>query len=286
MNVVREVTSIAKNDCFAVFSRVKNGFDFPLHNHDYIEINLILNGAGAQRVVGSHIGEINETELVCIGPNLVHGWFNDHKTEKEIKEVTIQFHKDLLNEKLLRKNQLSNVRNMLQNSKRGILFSTATVDAVAPRIIDLKKKSGFDATLELLSIVNCLSLASDSQLLSDTSFIEEECSYTSQRLENVFKYINNNYNKRITLADVAKVAFMADASFSRFIKDLTGSSFVDNLNEIRLDHVSRMLIETTHSIAEISYQCGFNNIANFNRTFKNKKGLTPKQFRENHTLKG
>ena len=79
------------------------------------------------------------------------------------------------------------------------------------------------------------------------------------------------------------VANMPEASFSRFIKKRTGYTYLDSLTEIRLGHVSRMLIETTHSIAEIAYKCGFNNIANFNRIFKNKKGCTPKDFRADYT---
>ena len=285
MDITREVTPLTKNDCFAIFSREKSGFDFPLHNHDYLEINLILNGTGAQRIVGNHIGEIEERELVCIGPNLAHGWFNHHCQSESIREVTIQFHRDLFDEKFLKKNQLVNIRNMFENSKRGILFSKSTIDAIAPRILALYKKLGFDSILELLSILNHLSVSRDFKLLSDSSFIDEECNYISRRIEKVFEFMNNNFHEHITLADAAQIANMADASFSRFIKYRTGNSFVENLNEIRLGHVSRMLIDTNQSIAEIAYKCGFNNMANFNRTFKGKKGLTPKEFRENYVGK-
>jgi len=285
MDIIREVTPLTKNDCFAIFSREKNGFDFPLHNHDYLEINLILNGSGAQRIVGNHIGEIEERELVCIGPNLAHGWFNHRCRSKSIKEVTIQFHKDLFDDRLLKKNQLVNIRNMFENAKRGILFSKNTIDDITPRILSLYKKLGFDSILELLSILNHLSLSKDFKLLSDSTFVAEEQNYISRRVEKVFDFMNSNFNEHITLTDAAKIANMADASFSRFIKQRTGNSFVENLNEIRMGHVSRMLIDTSQSVAEIAYKCGFNNMANFNRTFKNKKGLTPKEFRENYVGK-
>ena len=94
--------------------------------------------------------------------------------------------------------------------------------------------------------------------------------------------MNAHFSVQVTLSEVAKIAGMPDASFSRFIKQRTGYTFIDSLNEIRLGHVSRMLIDTTHSVAEIAYKCGFNNMANFNRTFKSKKGCTPKEFRENY----
>jgi transcriptional regulator GlxA family with amidase domain len=73
---------------------------------------------------------------------------------------------------------------------------------------------------------------------------------------------------------------MSDVSFSRFFRQRTGNTFIDSLTEIRLGHASRILIESTHSIAEVAYHCGFNNISNFNRIFKKKKGCTPREFRE------
>ena len=95
------------------------------------------------------------------------------------------------------------------------------------------------------------------------------------------QYINQNFDKVITLADVSKLANMSEAAFSRFFRAKTGMTFIDSLNEIRLGHASRLLIDTTQSVAEIAYNSGFNNISNFNRIFKKKKGTTPKEFREN-----
>lgn len=250
-----------------------------------MELNLILDATGAQRIVGDHIGEIDDHELVFVGQNLAHGWFTHNCTSSNIKEVTIQFHKDLLDERFLKRNQLINIRNMFENAKRGLLFSKATVNAIAPRIIGLSKKSGFDSMLELLSIIHDLSISRDIKLLSDATFTVEQFNYNSRRIEKVFEYMNNNFSQQISLADVAKIANMPEASFSRFIKKRTGYSFIDSLNEIRLGHVTRMLIDTTHSIAEVAFKCGFNNMANFNRTFKNKKGYTPKDFRENYVGK-
>jgi AraC-like DNA-binding protein len=285
MDIVREITPLTQNDCFTLFSRVKTEFDFPLHNHDDMEINLILNAAGAQRIVGDHISEIEECELVFVGPNLTHGWFTHNCKSENIKEVTIQFHKDLFDERLLKRNQLVAIRQMFDNSKRGLLFSRETIDTISPRVLNLSKKSGFDSILELFSIIHDLSIARGTKLLSDSTFTVDHLNYNSRRIEKVFEFMNNNFNKQLTLADVSKVAGMPEASFSRFIKQRTGFSFIDSLNEIRLGHVARMLIDTTQSIAEIALQCGFNNMANFNRTFKQKKGCTPKEFRENYVGK-
>jgi len=282
MNLIREITPLTQSDCFTIFSRVKKEFDFPLHNHEDMELNLIINGKGAKRIVGDHIAEIADLELVLVGSNLNHGWFNHNCKSKEIKEITLQFHKDLFDEKFLKRNQLSNIRNMFEQAKRGVLFARETIEQLAPRLQNLGTQSGFASMLELMSILHELSISRGNKMLSDASFTKEDFNYNSRRIEKVFEYMNAHFSVQVTLTEVAKIAGMPDASFSRFIKQRTGYTFIDSLNEIRLGHVSRMLIDTTHSVAEIAYKCGFNNMANFNRTFKSKKGCTPKEFRENY----
>lgn len=280
---MREITPLTPSDCFTIFSRVKNKFDFPLHYHDEYELNLVINAKGAKRVVGGHIEVIDEVELALIGPNLYHAWFTHQCQSEQIAEVTIQFHKDLFDEKFLKRNQLSFVKSMLDRSQRGIAFPAETIHALKGRIMQLDKKTGFDSVLELLSILHELSISRDMKLLSDASFTNEKFYYNSRRIEKVFEHMNLNYNRQITLAEVSKIANMPEASFSRFIKKRTGKTFIDSLNEIRLGHASRMLIDSTATVAEIAYKCGFNNISNFNRIFKRKKMCIPKEFRETYT---
>jgi len=282
-NVMREITPLTPGDCFTIFSRVKQKFDFPLHYHDEYELNLILNAKGAKRVVGGHIEVIDDVELVLVGPNVYHAWFTHQCQSESITEITIQFHKDLFDDKFLRRNQLSFVKNMMERAQRGILFSPETTILLKGRIQSLNKKNGFDSVLELLSILHDLSISRNMKTLSDSSFSNEQLHYNSRRIEKVFEYMNAHYNMQITLAEVAKIANMPEASFSRFIKKRTGKTFIDSLNEIRLGHASRMLIDTTNTVAEIAYKCGFNNISNFNRIFKRKKFCIPKEFRETYT---
>jgi AraC-like DNA-binding protein len=272
---------LTQNDCFTIFSRVKKEFTFPLHYHEELELNLIVNAKGARRIVGDHIDTIDNLELVLVGPNLYHAWFTHQCKSEEIREVTIQWHKDLFEDKLLRRNQLCFIRNMMDRSQKGILFSREAAATLTPRILALNQRTGFDGVLELLSILHDLSTSSQMRTLSDSSFTNQHFTYNSRRIEKAFEYMNTNYDKQITLGEVAGLVSMTEVSFSRFIKKRTGNTFIDSLNEIRLGHASRMLIDTTHSISEISYHCGFNNISNFNRIFKKKKTCTPKEFREN-----
>lgn len=281
-NIVKEITPLTQNDCFTIFSRVKKEFDFPLHYHDEFELNLIINAKGARRIVGDHIGDLDDLELVLVGSHLSHGWFTQQCKSGEIKEVTIQWHKDLLDDKFLRRNQLSFIRKMFELSGKGILFSRETIQLIYPRILALIQKSGFDSVIGLINILHDLSTSREIRILSEGIFNSEtQVNFNSRRIEKAFEYMNKNYDKQITLKEISKLVNMTEVSFSRFIKKRTGISFVDSLNDIRLGHASRILIDTTHSIAEVSYSCGFNNISNFNRLFKRKKNCTPREFREN-----
>jgi len=285
--ILREITPLIQNDCFTIFTRVKSNFDFPLHNHEEFELNFIQNAKSAKRVIGDHVEEIDDLELALIGSNLQHGWFTHKCVSLEIKEITIQFHRDLFDEKFLQRNQMSFIRKMFERSLRGILFSKETTRTIMPRLIQLPEKNGFDSVLELMSILHDLSISRNIRTLSDVSFSNmETLSYNSRRIEKIMAHLKTNFDKNIPLSDVAKIAGMTEVALSRFFKLRTGKTFIDTLNEVRLGHASRMLIDTTQSITEIAYKCGFNNISNFNRIFKKKKVCTPKEFRETYTSTG
>ena len=282
-NILKEITPLTASDCFTIFERTKTEFDFPLHYHEEMELNLIINAKGAKRMVGDHVGEIDEVELVLVGANLPHVWRTHNCKSRKIQEITIQFHKDLFEEKMLKRNQLHFIREMFEKSSRGILFSPTTTQQVISRLKKLRSKQGFDSVLELMSIFHDLSTSRNLQLLSEANFSNVQPTYKSRRIEKVMEYMRQNFDKSIDLSDVSKIANMTEVSFSRFMKTQTGVGFIDSLLDIRLAHASRLLIDTNQHISEIAYNCGFNNISNFNRLFKKKKGCTPKQLRENYT---
>ncbi|WP_010419997.1 helix-turn-helix domain-containing protein [Anaerophaga thermohalophila] len=278
----REITPLQEDDCFLVFDRQRNLFNFPIHFHPEYEINFISNAKGARRVVGDHIGEIDDMELVMVGPNLYHGWENYRNTGEELlHEITLQFPRDLFQQHLLQKNILKPLKDLLHNANRGILFSRHTTLMAAERLRNISKKRGFDSYLEFQSLLYDLAISREQRLLTNISFQNQDDFYNSDKIEKIYNFVRENYNKRIMLEDAAKLLNMSVVSFSRMIKQRTGKSFVDFVNEIRLGYATRMLIESNRSISEICYECGFNNISNFNRTFKKKQNCTPTEFRTN-----
>lgn len=284
-SIMKEVTPLTRNDCFTIFSRMKKEFNFPLHYHEEYELNLIINAKGARRIVGDHIDNIGDVELVLVGPNLPHAWFTHRCASPTIKEVTIQWHRDLFDENFLNRNQLHAIKKMLQKSVNGLSFSQETINNILPKILSIDQNTGFDSVITLMLILRDLSTASNTITLSSRAYNDNGSSsdsYHSRRIDKAFDYMNKNYQSPIQLKEMAKLVNMTEVSFSRFIKKRTGNTFIDSLNNIRLGHACRMLIETTHTIAEISYKTGFNNISNFNKVFRKKKGCTPSEFRLNY----
>lgn len=285
--VLHEITPLSECDCLYVIERRKADFNYPIHTHKEFEINYIENARGAHRVVGDSIEEIGDYELVMISnENLEHGWRNHNLVPGNIREVTIQFSGDWLSEKLLVKDQFATINHMLKNGNKGLCFSLAAILKVRSLINSLTcEQKGFYSVIAFLSLLYEMSLATDSRTLSSSYFANADTNVQSRRIRLVDDYIKKNYMRELTLGEVAQLAHMSEGAFSRFFSQHTGRSFTDYLIDVRIGMVARMLIDTNKTVAEICYACGYNNISNFNRIFKKKKGRTPHEFREMYCKK-
>jgi AraC-like DNA-binding protein len=274
----REITQLTPEDCFIIFDRVKDKFDFPIHFHPDYELNFIYNGKGVRRIVGDHIGEIDEFELVFLGKNLVHCWEIHQCKNSDIREICIHLQSNLLDDNLLNREVFKPIKDMFLRSKNGILFSKETAKTMMPRLVNLSKSSGIDNFLNFISILYDLSVSREQRILS-TSLPEKDDYENSSRIKIVHNYIQNNYDKKISLDEISNLVNMTPVSFNRFIKKRTGRTFITYVNDIRISMAARHLLESEFTIGEISYKCGFNNIANFNRIFKQTKKITPSEYR-------
>ena len=276
--VHREITQLSPEDSFLVFERVKDDFDFPVHFHPEYELNFIYRGKGVRRIVGDHSEEISDIELVLVGPNLVHGWELHNCKCKEIYEITVHIQQDLLDDKMLSRRIFKGIRDMFNRSKHGILFSEETTLEIMPRLMTLPKLNGVQYFLEFVSILSKLA-SSENQTLLSTQASELHDFQNSESIKRVYEFIQENFHRKIPLNEISELVNMSPVSFNRFIKSRTGKTFINYVNDTRISYATRWLIETEKSISEISYDCGFNNIANFNRVFKKAKNCTPSEFR-------
>ena len=282
-HIIHEITPLSDKDCFYIADRRKSEFTYPLHSHSEFEINYIENAQGVRRIVGDSVEIIGKYDLTLIaGEELEHVWEQHECTSKQIREITIQFSKDLFFGNLIHKNQFDSIRKMLNEAQKGINFPMETIMKVYPMIDTLSaEKSGFHAVVKLLTMLYELSLCDNYRTLASTSFAHIDENSDSRRVRKIYEYINNHYKEEIRLEDLANIIGMTPVALSRFFKLRTGKTVSDYIIDIRLGHASRLLVDTTNTIAEICYDCGFNNLSNFNRIFKKRKDCSPKEFREN-----
>ena len=279
-DVLEEITPLSEKDCFHIVDRHKAKFTYPLHQHREYELNFVENAPGVKRIVGDSVEEIGDYDLVLIcSENLEHVWDNGRCGSRDIREVTIQFSPELLSGGQISKNQFSSIMKMFRDANHGISFPLHAIMRVYGVLDGLASEpQGFMRFLKFLWLLYMLSV-SDYRILSSSSFSHAERNPESRRVKKVKQYINDHYTETLKLEDMARLVGMTPTSFSRFFKLRTGKTLSDYVLDIRLGFAARMLVDSTKNISEICFECGFNNLSNFNRIFKGRRGVTPKEFR-------
>lgn len=281
--VITEITPLSEKDCFYLVDRHKETFTFPIHRHEDFELNLIENCRGARRIVGDSMEEVGPYDLVLVGGNLEHGWEQHQCESRHIREVTIQFSPHLFSAEFLDKAPMMPVKRLLGEAASGLAFGITAIMQVYQKILGLSRiKSDFYRMIELLELLYLLGQSQDYRRLSSSTFAQIVTPVDSRRVRKVQEYLNQNFKQEIRLPELAALVGMSPTAFSRFFKLRTGRSVTDYLIDIRIGYASRRLVDSLMSVAEICYDSGFNNVSNFNRIFKRKKGCTPKEFRENY----
>lgn len=279
--VFTEISRLSEKDCFYVVERHKTEFTYPLHQHKEYELNFIEHGAGCRRIVGDSVEEIGEYDLVLIGAaDLEHVWEQGKCKSKDIREITIQFSPRLFEGEMLSKNQFASIKKMLDRAEHGIAFPMGSIMKVYSTLNSLSvEKEGFVQFLKFLYLLYELSISDESRVLASSSFAKAGKPEESRRVQKVKEYINDHYAEQLRLSDMAEIVGMSPVAFSRFFRQRTGRTLSDYIVDIRLGFAARMLVDSTKNISEICYECGFNNLSNFNRTFKTKRHYTPREFR-------
>lgn len=277
MNYQEEITPLTEQDLFILLDRKDQQFNYPVHFHSDYELNIVMHTDG-KRIVADKESSFISRDMALIGPNLPHAWRVDSKQGNH--EITIQFSERMLESFYMDKNVFSPIRRMLIDAKRGIGFSERTIVDIEERIKLLCNSTGFQSAIEFLSLLNWLA-ESEYFFIMETpldlqTFINES---RSRRIEKVCSYIENHITDKIYLKDLADLVHMSESAFSHFFKRKTNLNVIEYILNIRISKACISLLDSSKSVLEISYECGFNNVSNFIRIFKKKKGFTPAEYR-------
>ena len=276
---------MGEHDFMYVADRHKKEFDYPIHCHDIMELNFVENAAGARRVVGDSSEVIGDCDLVLItSSDLEHVWEQHECKSDDIHEVTVQFYIHFEDEHTpFRTNPYKSIYQMMMRAKRGLAFRMSAIMTIYPRLVKLATiDDKFLMAHELIYILHELSKFDDAYELSSSTFAKVDVSSESRRVLKVKDFINTHINDELRLEQLANLVSMTPTAFSRFFKLRTGKTLSEYIVDIRLGHAARLLLDTSDSVSEICWDCGFNTLSNFNRLFRKRKGCSPTEFREKY----
>ena len=280
--VIKEITPLSEKDFFYIADRVKREFTYPIHSHSDYELNFTENAAGVKRIVGDSVEVIGDYDLVLVSSKELEHVLEQHECKSpKIREITIQFSPDIFEQNFTNKQQFDSIRKMLVKGQKGIAFPMSAIMKVYPLLDSLSmEQDSFYAVMKFFTILYELSKCKEAKTLSSSPFARIDTHSESRRVQNIQQYINENYKQDIRLPILAQMAGMSAVAFSRFFKARTGTSLSDYIIDVRLGHASQMLVQSGTPVADICLECGFNNLSNFNRIFKKKKGCSPQEYRK------
>ncbi|NJX14125.1 AraC family transcriptional regulator [Tamlana crocina] len=248
------------------------------HFHPELELIYINKGQGKTHI-GNHLSYFNNSQLILIGSNLPHNGFTDRLTATGT-ETTIQFKSNFLGDDFLNVPEMANIVALFERAKKGIRFKVETKKKIGPKIEKLLEHDGLKRVLKFLEILNYLSKTDDYTLLNADGFAFEAEAQDSSKIDVIFKYVNKNFQNHISLDEIADEVSMTVPAFCRYFKKSTGKTFTQLVNEYRVVHATKLLNESQMSIADICYECGFNNFSHFNKQFNEITGKSASNYRK------
>lgn len=277
--------SNTKDRSFTVKSYSYPNFLKIWHYHPELELVLIQKSTGTS-FIGDSVEKFVPGQVVLIGSNIPHMWVNDdvyfEKDSTLIAEaVGIHFRLDFLGQYFFEIPEMRHIFQLCKRAQQGIKFFDVE-SSILEKIRNLQCFDDFEKTLKFLEILHDLARLSEYRLMSSIGFINSFNRTENKSLDKIYEFVFKNFTTSIGSNDAAKVANMNSSAFSRFFKRIHRKTFTRYLNEIRIGYACKLILEDGTNITSVCYECGFNNISNFNRQFKSITKCSPSEYREKY----
>lgn len=261
-----------------------NAFGKLLHYHPELELHYMIRGEGI-RIIGDSVSHFNAGEVILLGENLPHAW-----REKEVKEtlepddyqieaIVLQFTPNCLGKDFFQLPEAYLIPRIFDLSKKGLLINGNTAENIRELMLTIVKCNKFEKIVNLLKIIQVLSESEEITPISSSYSFYKQSEFETDRLNTIIAHTLSNFNKEITLEEIASLSNFSVTSFCRYFKNITKKTYFDFLTEVRISHACRMIIDDKFSLSYICFECGFNNVSNFYRHFKKIMMMTPLEYK-------
>ena len=251
------------------------------HAHEEYELHLIVETRG-KAFVGNFIGNFEPGSLFLTGPNLPHNWVTDSvSTEKiEIRDMLVQFSQKSFEKLAEGFPEFGGIRKMLDLAASGILFKGFNSTFARGHMEAIRDNTGPERILAFIRFLVRLNEHAEKVTLSETKLVNVDGNSKYARIGNIIDHILENFDVDLNAVDAADMAGMSLTTFGRNFSSVTGHSFVEFVNRVRIGQACGMLYASDDQVTSICFDVGFKNVANFNRHFLKIKGMTPSVYRE------
>lgn len=274
---------LESEESFFVKSFEEPYFYTPWHYHREYEIVLIVQSSG-KKFIGDSVSDFKEGDIALLGPNLPHVYRNerellDNPAHLKAKSIVVHFLEISFGEGFLDLPEAEKIRTLLNRSRHGLEIKGSANEQVRLLLHQMLGLNGLTRWMKLVEVLQIISESEELQPISET-FMVGKNNAESERMNKIFEFVLKNFQREITVPEIADHVNLAPNSFSRYFSNRTRKPFIHFVNEVRLSHAAKLLQENRLSVAEICYESGFNNLSHFNRQFRNKYGKGPLGFKK------
>ena len=258
------------------------------HFHPEYQITLVIRSSG-YRLVGDKITPLRSGDLVLVGSNLPHVWQQENQPQAQrkskggsntVQAIVVRFLSTCFGPQFLEIPEAASIKRLLKRASRGLHVTGKTRDIVSEELESLPSKQGLSRVAKLLVILDLLARSNDLNPIASHGFVQNLSTEDQSRMGRVINYIHDHFDDDIDRAKVAAEACLSEGAFSRFFKQRTGKTLPEYVNELRVGRACRMLAEEHRKVTDVALECGFRNLANFNRRFRKITNQTPSSYRE------
>lgn len=273
----------------SVINRCEPYFTNVFHFHEECELVYVTEGHG-KRIIGNSIEHFSKGDIVFVGSNLPHVWYNDKEyfegnEDLKARSIVVYFPQNMFGHKFYTMDETRKLEEFFIRARRGIHIYGKTQKKVAAQLRILAQEKGLSRVVTLLRILQLLSETEEYNYLAAVGYSHDFQARDNQKIDKVFRFVINNYHRAISLDEIAAITQLTPQSFCRFFRNRTRKSFIQFVKEVRIGQACKKLAEEEWNISEIAYACGYTNLSNFNRFFKEVTGKTPRVYRQEMLVK-